>query len=220
MDNYLISAGFLNYNFAFLIVFVLVTAGISFFSYRVNKLVRQNQLKQFSIAFLSICLGYVMQIIQLMFVDPRMMFGMGGMRRLMHGMISWELILLNAHAILMMIGLVLLVYTTIKAQKPRILVLLVLITLVPVLFTPNSVFTFHLLATILTLFIAYHYYENYRKHKQKQTALVFLGFTFLFFAHFLLVFSLRDPLSFTIGRTLELIGYLLLLTNLTLVLRK
>ena len=125
-----------------------------------------------------------------------------------------------AHMIFMMIGLATLVYMTFKTKKYRILWLLISTSLLVLMLSKKTLYTFFLLSTIYLIFISWHFIENYLKNKQTKTLLVAIAFLFLLFGRIHFMFSINHDVFYAIGHVLELFAYLFILWNLCLVRKK
>jgi hypothetical protein len=219
MDTYLVSESFLRIDILFSLIFAISTMFVSIFAHKLYKLTEQKHLKLFSLAFLSFSLTYIIQsilslVLQFQISDHIDRFGR------LHIPFTFKLISIYAHVILFMIGLILLTYMTLKTNNSRVLALLLSLTIVPIILTPTALSTFHILSSILLLFIILFYYNNYRKYSDIKTGLPLLAFIFLFIGHIQFVIALHYGLFFIIGRILELIAYICILITLILLNKK
>ncbi len=223
MERYLISQGFFGFNLLFMLIFAVITLLVSIFAYRIYKLTKQNQLRLFSIAFLSFSISYILRA-AVNFIprhlscieDAGPCQGLGPLGRTP----IFPSITENIHVVFFMLGLVLLVYMVLKIEDKRILMLLAGAVSISLLFTPRHLLVFHLTSFFLLWFIVVEYYKNYKRHKQSQPFIVLAAFVILLLGQLSLIFSVFNPFFFMAGRVAELLCYLLILTNLLLTLKK
>ncbi len=223
MDAYHIASGFFMYNFIFGLIFLVITFLVSIFSYKVYKLTGQDQLKLFSLAFLGFSLAYAIRSL----IEFITFFSIKGL--LVDGVdrheiteVIFPLRALSEYAFMLFFigGLILLTYMTFKTKNRPMLFLLFGTVFLSLLLNPFPLFLFHVLASLFFVIIVIHYYKNYKSKKKPQTFLVFIAFVFLLLGNFTLVFSMRHPSPFTLGRILELIAYFFILTDLILIYKK
>lgn len=225
MEAYIISPWFFGYNLIFLIMFAVTTLLVSIFAYRIYKLTKQNQLKLFSTAFLAFSIGYMIQAVTHFLISSRLielMIGFRAGRRVppLGGITTLNNILYNSYVIFIMLGLILLIYMTLKVKNMKIMFLLFGVIFLSLIFTPGHLFLFHTLSSLLLGFIVLYYYDSYKAKKQLQKLVVLIAFVFLLLGELALIFSVQNATFFMMGRTLQLIAYLCILTNLVLIIRK
>jgi len=126
----------------------------------------------------------------------------------------------NSHIIFVMIGLILLIYMTLKVKNIKIMLLLFGVIYISLIFSPGQLFLFHVLSSLLLGFIVLYYYDSYKARKQLQKLVVLIAFVFLFLGQLALIFSVQNATFFMTGRILQLIAYLCILANLVLIIRK
>lgn len=223
MDAYNIPSGFFMYNLFFGLVFLITTSLVSIFSYRVYKLTKQNQLRIFSLAFLGFSLAYATRLV-IEFINFSKIKGLlvEGVHRREIREVMFPLRSFSEYAFMMFFigGLILLTYMTFKTKNKPMLFLLFGTVFLSLLLNAFPLFLFHVLASLFFIIIVIHYYKNYQRKKKLQTFLVFLAFVFLLLGNLTLIFSMRHPSPFTLGRILELIAYFFILTDLVLIYRK
>lgn len=74
--------------------------------------------------------------------------------------------------------------------------------------------TLELLAITMLGFVAVSSLMNWLHHRNSNSALVFLGFGFMFFSHLLFLFMIFDELLLFFGQIMQLIGFISLLIML------
>lgn len=180
-------------------------------------------MRLFSLAFLGFSLAYVTRSI-IGFVTFSRLNGLlvEGMRRREIAEAMFPLRAVSEYAFMLFFigGLILLTYMTFRTKNKPMLFLLFGTVFLSLLLNPFPLFLFHVLASLFLIIIVIHYYRNYQRKKKLQTFLVFLAFVFLLLGNFSLIFSVRHPGPFTLGRILELIAYFFILTDLVLIYKK
>jgi len=213
MPPYQIFPWFAGINLAFIALFAIITGLVSYLAYKVYKLTENKNLKLFSLAFLSIAVGYILSL--LFSLNAFFMLKRPFMRRVLFGTATTKF-----NIIFTLLGLCLLVYMTFKQDNKTLLALLLSILAVVIFTTLQPLILFHSLAAVVLTFIVIYYYNHFGKKRNKKIALVLIAFILLLLSQILLIFSGRVSLTFLLGRTVELAGYSCILANLILVLRK
>lgn len=216
---YIIPDWFYSYEIVFKLAFVIITSIVSIYSYKVYKLSNQKQAKYFSIAFLFFSLSYLIKT----FFNLAILTKLGENICVVTKIESINLLYLWGNYINMLfliVGLITLTYMTFRCYNKQIYLLLIVISVLSVIFSINKMFWFHMLASVLLIFIVGHYFTNFIRHKQVNTFLVLISFIFLFIGHIHFIFAVNHAFFYVIGHFLELFAYLLILINLLLVLKK
>jgi hypothetical protein len=214
MDGYRIAESFFFYNDIFNALSILVSFAISWLAFRVYRLTKQRKTVMFSLAFLLIGISYCFLfspfILHLMSEAPP------GPPPLPFSLPMPFFIL----SVLYLVGVALLLSTTLKTWQVSIPLTLFLLSAVGLFMAPNPLIGLHVFSTVLFAFITLHYLINYLKHKDVSRLTVFIGFLCLLVGNAVLIFTRRDTLFFTLGRIVELGGYIAFLIDLLLVLRR
>lgn len=201
------------------LIFAIITLIVSIYAFKVYRLSQERQSKLFGIAFSFISASY--------FIWSIINFNI--LERIEHSIPTYvnisninNLITIGVyiHILLFITGLTTLAYMTLKIKSPKMYSLLLIITLVSLSFNSNVIFLFYLLSSILLIYIVLHYLTNYINHKQARTLLVLIAFILILFSTIHFIFSVNHALYYIIGHFIELIAYLLILTNLILVTKK
>lgn len=223
MDAYNISSGFFRYNIIFGLIFSIITFLVSFFSYRIYKLTKQDQLKLFSLSFLGFSLAYITRFVtQLISFSKLNELLIEGARRpeIRETMFPIQTASWYIYMLFFIGGLILLTYMALKIKNKPVLFLFFGTVFLSLTLNPFPLFLFHVLASLFFIIIVIHYYKNYQRKKKMQTFLVFIAFVFLLLGNLTLIFSVRHPVPFTLGRILELAAYFFILTDLILIYKK
>lgn len=210
---------FFGYDVVLELLFVAIILSVAFFSLKIYKLSGQRQAKLFSLSFFFIAGSYLIQsIVNFSIISTLNQTISAAFRFIGVDMINITGFFLQRF--LFLLGLVTLVYMTLKFKSKRLYSLLVILTIVPLLLTANMSYTFYLLSSIFLMYIVFHYFRAYLRKKQTKTLFVLIAFTFLLFGSIHFIFSIFNSLYYVLGHFLELIAYALILINLISVIKK
>lgn len=203
---YLSPEWFYGYDIAFKVFFALISLAISAVAFKVYRASSQRPACFLSIAFLLIALGH------------------GAQSLLWYAMVADKAIISNialyTHIMFMSTGLTILLYMILKLKKAIVFWLLLALTLISIDTSSNIYVSYYLISSIYLAIISWHYSMNFLEKRQTKTLLVAIAFLFLFFGSFHFFLAVNHQLFYTIGNVLEFMAYMLILSNLYLVLRK
>jgi hypothetical protein len=217
---YFVPAWFLGYDVILQFVFALITLIVSYYAYKIYRIIGKEQLKIFSASFLFISLSYLIYSF-LNFVFFRELT-----ERTADLMVEFSSVTLlhnislYACIVFFILGLVTLTYMTLRIKSQKTYFLLLILTLVPLLFCFNTLSLFYILSSILILYVFVYYLVHYLKNKQFRNLLVPVAFALLFFGNVHFLFSINHGLFYVIGYALSLVAYILILVNLIMVVKK
>ena len=201
------------------LAFAIITLIVSIYAFKVYKLSQQRQSKLFGIAFSFISASYfIWSIINFNILERAedtipTYINVSNINALIT-------IGVYIHILLFMTGLITFTYMTLKFKSAKTYSLLLLITLISLFFSSNVLYLFYVLSSILLIYVVIHYFRNYIEHKQAKTLLVLIAFILILFGSIHFLFSVNHAIYYIISHFLELIAYLLILTNLILVIKK
>jgi formate hydrogenlyase subunit 3/multisubunit Na+/H+ antiporter MnhD subunit len=199
--------------------FAVISLVIALFALKVWRISGQRQVKQFGVAFMFISLSYVIQTMFNLFILTEM-------REQVHSLEDLAEISLfhtiggYAYILAMTIGLIVLVYMSMKTRDYRTFLLLAAASALILILSSDTLASYFLLATIFLLFICSEYVRNYLRKRRKETLMVAVAFVFLLLRSIQFLFAAGNQTFYVIGRVLELFAYLLIIANLVIVLRK
>lgn len=199
-------------------IFAIITLAVAFLALKIYKKTSEKQVRLLSYSFLFIALSYIFQsFFNILSITEAKESANPIMQ------VQSFLLLQSTGAYLQMIfmtvGLAILLYMSFSMPTKRVLWFILLVTLLPLIIIPNAFMIFFLFSAISLTFILWHFIENYREHRQGKTLLVTLAFFFIFIAKAHYLIAVNHQLFYALGHILELIAYLLILTNLILVLK-
>jgi len=198
--------------------FAIAALIIALVAFQIYRLTDQKQVRLFGISFLLISISYVLQSILNLLVVTRA-------DQVACGIVAQQSVNLfgayglYARMILMIAGLVLLAYMTLKIEKIRVFWLLFTLTTLGMIFSISPLHAFFATSTFLLAIVLWHFVNNYRHTKQAMTLLTAIAFAFLLFGNLHFLLSVNHELYYAIGHILEFAAYLLILINLHMVLR-
>ena len=121
------------------------------------------------------------------------------------------------YMLLMISGLAVLLFVSLKSEVKRTLLFLFIISVIGIISSKKPLYTFYVLSSIYLLFISWHFIENYFKHRKAITLSSALAFIFLFFGAFHFLISVNHEVYYVIGHILSFFAYLMILINWYLV---
>lgn len=210
---------FFGYDVLLELAFAVITLIVSFYAFKIYKLSGQRQSKLFGTAFLFISVSYFVQSFLNFLIISKLNENICATFKI-NSIHFFNTLGVYTHIILFGIGLVTLTYMTLRIKNVKTYSLLLIITILSLLLSSNTLYLFYLLSSVLLIYIFVHYLTNYLNNKQSKTLLVLIAFAMLLFGHIHFIFSLNHGLYYVIGHFLELVAYLLILINLILVVKK
>ncbi len=215
---YKLPSWFANYDSFIQIFFAVVCFLVTLYSYRLYKISKHRSIKLFSISFLLIGISYIAwPVIGFFTTYPLNKSTLGVLveNSELAGLIS-----VYVHVLFFIVGLVTLVYMTLKKEDLRLYLLLLSLTVFPIIIAIEKTNLIYILSAILIFFVLVHYYNLYSETKNKKIFTFFLAFLILFFASLDFIFSDNNNIYYVGGHFLMLISYLLILVRLAINYRK
>ena len=210
---------FFKWDILFDFLFLCVAFLISAFAFTIYRKIEQSNVKTFSISFFFIGLSYLSQTLINGYIFTHIGNGICGYLALEHlNFISF--IGISAHLFFMLLGLSILVYTTLQSREPKILYLLLGGSLTAILLSRNRISTFFILSALYFTLITWHFMDNAFKKKQKNTLLIAISFLILTLGWIGFLFTSYSPLFYVTGKLLELIAFILIFWNYRLLRKK
>lgn len=209
----------------FELVTVLVTALISVYGYKVYKFSGERRYKFFSLAFLLICVSYIIKILMNVSVystvTKKVQIGMFVF--ISQSLQRFELFYSIGFFLLrflLLLGLIGIFLVLEKKEDRKYAFLLIYLAFISSLIGNYIFHIFHITASMLLLLIFVYYYNNYLHNKSKNPFLVASSFFLIMISQVVFILSASFPLAYVIGESLQLLGYILLLLALILILRR
>ncbi|MCF7799128.1 hypothetical protein K9M74_04450 [Candidatus Woesearchaeota archaeon] len=203
------------------LIFALVTLLVAFFSYKVYKLSRQRPTFLFGLGFIALSSAYFIEALfnylLLQGVQTQHLFpaAIGVAQPL-----QLSIFVVSLQMLLMITGLSLLSYVTLKERGAKIFLLILSMSLVGIVMSAHVGLTFYIITSIFLLFITAQYFQRHARKPTKNSLMVFMGFGLLFLGNVQLAFAQSLSLLYISGHFISLFGYLLLLVNLLRVVKR
>lgn len=205
------------------VLFALVTLAIAYYAYRVHRITRQRSSLLFGGAFLGISGAYFVQALfnYLLLIGVRT----PDIIRLTNGSsvaatMQLSIFAVFLHMLLMLVGVSLLAYVTLKERGAKIYILLLLLSIIAVLFTVEVSLVYFLIVSIFLAFITAQHYQRHLKKPSKNTLYVFLGFGMVFLGTVQLAFATTLSALYISGHFIAMIGYIVLLASLLRIVKR
>jgi hypothetical protein len=207
---------FLGYDVIFELFFFLISLVIALYALKVYRNTNQKLAQYFGYGFLLTAAAYFIQSISNYMVYSKLNTQICQIANLSSVSVV-DAIGTYAYMLLMIFGLVVLLFVSLKSDKKRTLWILLSASVIAIMLSKNPMYTFYLLSSIYLAFIAWHFVENYLKNKQAITLTVALAFIFLWFGTFHFLISVDHATFYVIGHILGLFAYIMILINWYLV---
>ena len=216
-ELHFIPSWFLGFNIAFEMVFMLVAALVALYSYRIYKISSQKEIKLFGISFGLLSASYfVSSIISLFFVSALE----GNILAIaIHRVLNTQNIAIASYVVLLVLGYITLLYTTLKVGRKRVYGLLIALAFTAINFSFNKVFMIYFVSSLSLLFVNYHYYMEFIKRKNTNVFLTFWGMFFLFISNVIFLVQASSSATYVISHIAELIGYCFIVASLLRVIK-
>ena len=210
---------FLSTNIFFELLFFIFAAAIAIYSLRIYKITNQRESKLFGLAFSAIALSRL----ALVFINSFFItLTKGGLSILeFEDIIGIKDIAVTAYVSLFIIGLITLVYLSLKQKNTKSYLLMILLSAIALAFGINKSFLIYALAFIFLVVISINYVKEFRRTKNKNTLLVALGFILLAISSFLLVLvaDYLLPRVYVVAYLMEALGYISIFSSLINILK-
>jgi len=207
---------FFGYDILFELFFFIISLVIALYALKVYRATNQKLAKYFGYGFLLVAAAYLIQSISNYLVYSKLNSQICQVAKL-SSVATVDAIGTYAYMLLMISGLVVLLFVSLKSDKKRTLWILLLVSAIAIILSKNSMYVFYLLSTIYLTFIAWNFIENYLKNKKMMTLTVALAFIFLWFGTFHFLISVNHASFYVLGHILEFFAYIMILTNWYLV---
>ena len=209
---YLVPNWFYGYDISIEFILGLITLLVGFYALKVYKLIKERDIKYFGIGFLLISLAYFLWGFLNLFIISEIH---EGTRELdLTNILVFSNISIYIYLILLVSGLAVLTFTTLKEKNCNSLWLLLSVSLVAIFFGTNTSMVAYGIASILLLFIFVFYLQEYRKNKNISTGIVMIAFFLIFIGTVELIFAQGNYIYYVLGHGFKLIAYVLILVIL------
>lgn len=209
---------FFGYDILLELFFAFIAFLVSFYAYKVYRISDQRQTKFLSIAFFFISVSYfilaVINFIVAQNLDEQVCGALG-----LNRVFLLQLFGTYLHALFFIMGLITLAYITFNTKSMSVYFLLLSIVLTSVYYNPVKLFIFYVLSALITGYLIYYYAKAYLSIKKPNVMLMLIAVIFLFLSTVHFIFAINNSLFYFIGHLLELAAYVIILSNLLMVLK-
>jgi len=199
------------------IIILLIVSLISYQSFNIYRLLKENKYKIFSMSFFSIGLAYLLKIFFDLTIIHRISIKQFGPTIVILRE-SGQIQLLNflsfvSYKLFLLLGFLLLFLIILKSSKKSEIIFFIYTSLVVVLFSIYFNFIFYLTISLILLILIMHFYKNLKIKKTKNTILVFSAFVWMLIGTIIATISEFYKINYLIWESLILLGFVFLLIN-------
>ena len=218
MENVFLSIVY-PYNFILAINFfiLLVSALISYQSYRNHHFLKIKSFKYFSWAFLSITLGYLFKILSSFTIVHKVVLELSEFSVTFFTNLDFfqdiHVLSLIFHKFFILLGFLILFLTLIKSNKRSEVFLTIYLTLMLLFLSIYIDVIFSLSLVVILVLLTSHFYKNQKKNKSRSSKLVFIAFSLITLGSIIQIHCSYYNPAHIWGEIFILGGFLVLLTN-------
>jgi hypothetical protein len=210
---------FLGYDILLELLFFVITLIISVFAFKIYKKTFQKNVLLFASGFLLISLSYLVQslfnFLALSKLNENICIVIN-----INSVLFFNFLGTITHIFFMIFGLSVLTYITLKIERKRAFLLILLLPSLGLIFSRDLISAFFMYSSLLLSFLSYHFIMNYLKKKDYKSLLIALSFILLFLGNINFIFLPNNSLFYALGHFVNLIAYILIIINFYLVLKK
>ncbi len=194
-------------NLIFECLFFIFAVAISFYAFRIYKFTNQRESKIFGLSFSFLAIAHFFLIILNSFFLSILQ---GGFRAVEFGdILGMRNLTAALYICFLILGLITLSYMSLKIKSLKTYFLVIILSASFLLLSTNKSLTLYTLSAIFLFFIALYYAQEFKKTHNKNTLLVFIGFTLLFLSNLLFALTANYLLSgaYVLSYLIEALGY-------------
>ena len=212
MTHYIIPAWFFGIDISLELIFFAITLAVAITSYKIYRISKEKSMQCFSISFFLISLSYfVWALINAIALSHLQEFPtLYSLQRIF----SISAIGLYAHILLLTIGFITLAYAILPKKNPRVYYLLLGLGLTAIVASSDKIITFRILAVFLLSSVIYHFFIQWREHRNSNLLYSFVAFLLLALGNIEFALSESYYSAYAVGHILELLAYLIILRNI------
>ncbi|HVY01188.1 MAG TPA: hypothetical protein VHA12_00285 [Candidatus Nanoarchaeia archaeon] len=209
---YLVPQWFFGASIFLEILFSLAALFVAIYAYRVSRIYNQKSIILMTLGFSFIAVSYLSKALINIFL----------LKQIQSGVLALSIGELNRVAAfglqlyigLYLIGALLLLYMTFKSDSTDLFLVLLALSSLGIWFSPDNLFAFNVIVSLLFCAISLYYGKEYLKNKNKRTMLIFLGFLGLLLSGIGFTFATGYYMNYVIAHVLELASYGLILASI------
>lgn len=199
------------------LIALIVTLLISFYSYKIYSFSKRDQYLLFAASFFLISVGFFLKLIFDIALETESLtksIFLGTMQ-----IAGVEKLLMLGYMFFVLAGYVLLLIVALRVRK-EVSLYIFLIAIVSLFVSQNYYITFHSIMVIVLGALFVHFYRNFAKSRLLNAGLVWYAFTMIMFAQVMTFFIFYSNKFYLLANLFNICGFLLLLSNFVLVLKK
>lgn len=196
---------------------LIITALITFYSYRIYNFTKKRSYLLFSGSFLFISLGIFTKLIFDILYQTEAIN-----KQLFLGTLSlgvWQKLLLLFYMFCLLAGYILMLIVAMKTRK-RVSLLIFIISITALLVSMNYYITFNVIMLIILSTLIIHFDDNFTKKRTLNAGIVWYAFLLIFFGQIMHMIIFYSNKFYLLGNLFHISGYMLLLLNFILVWKK
>ncbi|MBI2148248.1 hypothetical protein HYU23_01070 [Candidatus Woesearchaeota archaeon] len=216
---------FISIELIFYIISMLITFGISFYSYKVYKMSSNTNYKYLAAAFLSMTAGFLAGAVSnFAIIDYGLFEKISNFLFIIKPSYFYTLGLIS-HTFFILGGYIILSCLASNVRNKRVILSLLLIALLCAILVKQAwslTFFYFFSFVLLVVYMVPYAYDNYKEKKSKSPYLVFFSFLLLAISNLIFIGMSAYQIFglYIAGQFISLLAYIILLGNLILVLRK
>ncbi len=211
---YIVPSWFLGVSIGLEIIFALITVAVAFYSLKIYRLSEEKEFRLLGAAFIIISISYILRSALNAFIITKV--NTGTIEFILDDLQSVILFGVFAHMILFIVGLITLLYLTMRVKNDNVYVAFICLALLSILLSANRAIAFYVVSSVVLLFIAKHYLLECRNLKNPKRVLVAGAFVLLLIANLDYIFATKNYTHYIIAHVLELVAYMFILASLTI----
>ena len=199
------------------LLIVIVAGIISLYSRRIYRIVKEENYRYFSWAFLSIAISFLFKILSNFTIMNRMVIEKANFIYIIIAQSKYmpviDFFTFTFYKIFLLVGFLLMFLILTKSDKKENVFLFVYLSIIAILFSIYFNFVFFITILLILILLTVHFYHNYKNHRTINSFLVYLAFIMVSISHMLFILADINSLFYIIGEGLLLVGFLCLLIN-------
>lgn len=203
---------FFGYDVVFQAMFVAVLLFVFFVGMKAYSFTKDSKFKYLALAFLAIAAAYGVHAFSNLTLYLKLYDAV------VRGVNIANLFYL-VHILFSFLGYGILLLLAMKVKSRRIVALILSLIGLFIIFSFQYYLKFHIVSLVLLLFIAWQFYENFKKKKTVNTGLLFVTFLLLTLAEVFFLLITQSGVFYVGAYVFQLIGYLVMLYFLVKVVR-
>ncbi len=199
------------------LLIILVAISISYYSYKIYRIIKDKNYFLFSLSFLSIAISFILKILSNLTILHQVKITTLNLvitiTKASQYMELINFISFISYKTLNLIGFLILFFIVTRTKGKEKILLFIYLSITTVFFSIYFNFIFYMTLIFILSFITTRFYYNYKKIQSLNSLLVFLGFFLISLSSFIFIFSEANSNIYLVGEFVRLFGFLALLLN-------